>query len=270
MWNELAIHLQRGNPYLIAIVCLTFLAVVFIIERFLMLSFVYNIKFAKFLSQLRNMIQAKDFDRAITLCKSTSSIAFPQIALRALEASENDPTTVKGVLEESTLEFLPRIEVRVHILPTLATLILLTGVLGTIDAIWDSFHSLAILDTVQKQMTLAAGITGSLTYTVFSLLSCMLILFCHQFIRGLATSLLDSIHLGVTSLHNQLVPAEISYIATASGQQMNLDNQLYATIETPEGKEEKIEPLIEEGTAASDESFATPPVEDVKDEEEII
>src|SRR3989338_5559298 len=139
MWNELALHLQRGNPYLLAILCLTFLAYVFIIERFLMLSFVYNIKFTKFISQLKSMIQAKDFDRAITLCNSTSSTAFPQIALRALEASDNDPTTVKGVLEESTLEFLPRIETRVHILPTLATLILLIGVLGTIDSIWESF-----------------------------------------------------------------------------------------------------------------------------------
>ncbi len=267
MWNELALHLQRGNPYLIAILCLTFLAFVFIIERFLMFSFVYNIKFRQFTAQLKSMIQAKDFDRAITLCKSTSSTAFPQIALRALEASENDPTTVKGVLEESTLEFLPRIETRVHILPTLATLVLLTGVLGTIDAIWESFHSLAILDTTQKQMTLASGITGSLTYTVFSLLSCMLILFFHQFIRGLATALLDAITLGVTSLHNLLVPAEIGFVSTSTAACPNIDAQHYTVLDPPE---DKLEPLIEEGTSIANNAFATSPAEAGKDEEEII
>ena len=92
-----------------------------------------DIDFSKFLSSLKKMISSEDYERAINFCKSVSKTSLPKITLRAIEASENDPTTVRGTIEEETIEFLPKIENRINTLPALATLIMLIGILGTID-----------------------------------------------------------------------------------------------------------------------------------------
>ena len=56
MWNELARSLQSGNSYTLAILSLTFLALIIIFERLLMLHFVYNLNFEKFVSSLKNTL----------------------------------------------------------------------------------------------------------------------------------------------------------------------------------------------------------------------
>lgn len=262
MWSQLAISLQQGNPYLLTIIILGFLGTVIIFERFIMLQMVYHIDFQKFLLNLKKTVQASDIDRAINVCKNASATSLPQISLRALEAAERDPTTVRGTIEEETIDFLPRLEHRLAILPALATIILLIGILGTIDALWGAFDSIAVLDTSEKQSRLAHGIAASLNPTAMALLCCMSFIAAYQFLRGLALKLTEKIHHGVTVLTNLLAPQEYaSYVPVAaepSGLQMtdstaNFDNQ-----------------VAQEKQEVEDDSFDDASVEDIKDEEEII
>ena len=60
-----------------------FAGLVIIFERAVMLQWVYNIDFHKFLTNIKKMIAAKDTDRAITLCKSVSGTSLPRIGLMA-------------------------------------------------------------------------------------------------------------------------------------------------------------------------------------------
>lgn len=265
MWGELALSLKNGNIYLIIIMVMFFISSIIMFERFIMLQFVYNIDFSKFLTNLKKMITSEDYERAMNLCKSASKTSLPKIALRALEAAENDPTSIRGGIEEDTIEFLPKIESRLSLMPAIATLIMLVGILGTIDGLWWSFYSIDILDTAKKQASLAAGIAQSLNPTSASLIASLLILASHQLLKGIAIKIVERVHHGIAVLHNLLVPEEVAtYVAAAS-----------APAPEPRDKSDAIVddvgddmPNPEEGSP--DDSFDDAIVDDIKDEEEII
>lgn len=261
MWGELAVSIQSGNGYIFSILTIAFLGMVVILERFIMLQFVFNIDFSKFLFNLRKMVGAKDMDRAINLCRGVSGTSLPRISLRALEAAETDPTTVRGTLEEETIDFLPKLESRLSILPAFATLTMLVGILGTIDALWSSFHSIDVLDTAKKQASLAQGIASSLNFTAIALLTCMGFLTSHQFLKGLATKVSEKIHYGVTVLHNLLVPNEVTTIVASHGPP--------PPVSDASDFGESLSAEEDRGVEVND-NFDDVAVEDIKDEEEII
>jgi biopolymer transport protein ExbB/TolQ len=263
MWNEIAFSFQSGNFYMSTIAMIAFFSLVIVIERFVMLHVVYNINFQKFLGNLKKTVNAEDNDRAINLCKSAGKIALPKIALRALEAGSSDPSKIKGTIEEETIDFLPKIESRLNLLPVFATLILLIGVLGTIDGLWNAFHSINILDTAKKQASLALGIAGSLNPTAFGLMICMLILAFHQILRGSAIRLTEKMHHGVIVLNNLLVPAAVAtYIAAPQTKSELATSDHEFTGDSTNSSHS-------EGLTDND-AFDDASIEDIKDEEEII
>jgi biopolymer transport protein ExbB/TolQ len=263
MWSQLAVSLQNGNLYLIAIIVLGFIGTWIIFERLLMLQFVYNVDFKKFLNNLRRSVQAEDLERAVSICKNASYTSLPSIGLKALEALERDPHSVRGTIEEETIDFLPKLEARISILPSLSTLILLIGILGTIDGLWAAFDSIEILDTSEKQARLANGIAGSLNPTTMGLLMSMLFLTGHQMLRGLAIRLTERVHYGVSVLINLLAPQEMAtYVAAPMA-------EASAPLAQETVSKREAAPT-ESKTEVEDDSFDDASVEDIKDEEEII
>jgi biopolymer transport protein ExbB/TolQ len=263
MWSQLAVSLQNGNLYLIAIIVLGFIGTWIIFERLLMLQFVYNVDFKKFLNNLRRSVQAEDLERAVSICKNASYTSLQSIGLKALEALERDPHSVRGTIEEETIDFLPKLEARISILPALSTLILLIGILGTIDGLWAAFDSIEILDTSEKQARLANGIAGSLNPTTMGLLMSMLFLTGHQMLRGLAIRLTERVHYGVSVLINLLAPQEMAtYVAAPMA-------EASAPLAQETVSKREAAPT-ESKTEVEDDSFDDASVEDIKDEEEII
>ncbi|MDB2447406.1 MotA/TolQ/ExbB proton channel family protein [bacterium] len=267
MWGELASAFQAGNMYVLIMLALGFIITAIVIERLIMLHGVYNVNIPKFLKEVRKMVEAQDHDRARNYCKTVSQTSVPKIALAALEAHSQDPATVKGHLEESTIEFLPKIETRLSLMPAIATLVLLVGVLGTIDGLWGAFHSIDVLDTAKKQASLANGIAGSLTPTALGLLISMLGLAAHHFTKGVAISLTERVHYGVTVLHNLLVPQEVAVAAFAGAGMM-----AQAPMENPSAMDDdgQDDDDDEEEDDDDEDTFDDAAIDDIKDEEEII
>ena len=262
MWEELARSLQNGNMYVITIIFIAFISAVVVFERFIMLYFVYNIDFQKFLLNLKKLVLSEDNDRAINLCKSVSNTSIPKIALHALEAAENDPTSVRHVIEEEAVLFLPKIEARLGMLPSAATLILFIGILGTIDALWGAFHSIDVLDTAKKQASIASGVAGSLNSTALGLFITMIVLIAHNFLKSIALKLLEDVHYGTLVVTNLLAPQELSFVP-----QMASGGQNYMVDEGSKPSKEIVENRPSEVGAQDAEDSS---IEDIKDEEEII
>ena len=264
MFGEIAASFQHGNAYITAMLALAFIACVVVFERVIMLQFVYHIDFQKFLSNLKKILSADDTSRAISFCKSVGSTSLPHIAKRALEASETDPTTVRGVLEEETVDFLPRIESRIGMLMALSTLIMLTGVLGAIDSLWKAFHAVTVLDTARKQASLGQEIASALNPVAFGVMVSMFVLVGYYMTRSMAVRLTERIHHGITVLHNLLVPAEVGgYMPVSVPAQMQVATAAPASEDVATS-----EPAAKGG--GTDGNFDDASVEDIRDEEEII
>ena len=208
MWAELALSFKQGNTYVLALFGIGFISAMVFFERFVMVQFVYNLNFDRFLLNMRRAIAAEDLDRAVSLCKNAGRTSLPLIALKALEAAESDPTTVRGAIEEETIHFLPRLEARLTLLPALATLAMMIGVLGTLEGIWSTFHSIDVLDSAKKQATIAKGLAGSLNPMAMGILISALTICAQQILRGYALRVIERVHLGVSVLNNLLVPSE--------------------------------------------------------------
>jgi biopolymer transport protein ExbB len=267
MWSEIAIALKNGDPYAYIIIFLAWVGFVLMFERFIMLQFVLNLDFKKFTLSFRKLVQAEDIDRAISLCKRTSRTSLPHISMRALEAAESDPTTVRGVIEEESIDFLPRIENRLNLLPTIATIVLLVGVLGTIDRLWSAFHAIDILDTADKQASLAGGIASSLTHAALSLMVCCIMMGSHHVLKGMALKLIDRIHYGVAVLTNLLAAPESSGYMPAMMPMMGAQSGNVAAGGGPSALDEQVSsPDIE----VEEDAFNDAAIENIKDEEEII
>ena len=264
MFAEIAASFQHGDAYLRIMLLLAFLGLVVIFERMIMLQFVYNLDFGKFLSDLRKLLTPEDTSRALSFCKSVSNTSLPAITRRALEAAETDPTTIRGVIEEETIAFLPRIELRVGSLMAFSTIILLIGVLGSIDSLWNTFHAVSVLDTAQKQASLGAEIARALNPTAFGLLLSTLMVIGHYLVRGMAIRLTERMHYGVAVINNLLVPADVpSFMPVAmpaSIRDLPGTNPIQSNV---------IAPPTAEG-ANTNASPATATAENIRDEEEII
>ena len=268
MWEELALSFQAGNIYIYLLLLLSFIAMTFVVERIVMLQFVLNVNFSKFLNELRKMITSEDFERAMNLCKRASRTSLPKIALRALEAAENDPTTVRGVIEEDTIEFLPRIEARLAALPVMATLMMLLGILGTMDGLWWAFHSIDILDTAKKQASLATGIAASLHPTTIALIGSMFILAFHQMLKSMAVRILERTQHGVTVLQNLLVPESQPMVVATSVATPAAAAPAAGVGELPSSVAQDTD--ITNDSDDGEDTFDDAIVDDIKDEEEII
>lgn len=265
MWGELAFSLKHADGYVITIMALGFFATVVFFERLIMLQFVYHLDFKKFLSNLKKIVKADDMDRAITLCKNVSHTSLPYISLRALEAAETDPTKIRGTIEEEAIDFLPKLEKRLSALPAIATLIMLIGILGTIDALWSAFHSVDVLDTAKKQGTLAQGVSTSLSSTAIALIFGIILLSGYTILKGMAVHLAERLHYGVAVLTNLLAPQEsLSYMAVAPTQQQSDHSPPPSTQQEPQSSKQNTP------APQTDESFDDVSIEDIKDEEEII
>lgn len=265
MWSQLAASFQHGNPYILTMLVLAFIGTTICFERLIMLLMVYHLDFQKFLGNIKKTIHAQDYERAMSLCKSASRTSVPYIGLKALEAAERDPGTVRGVIEEETICFLPKIEARLSALPAFGTLILLIGVLGSLDGLWGSFDSIAVLDTSEKQARLAHGIAGALNPTAFGLLICLLFVGAHYTLRSIALKLTEKVHWGVTVLSNLLVPSEYGAVMAAPVAMAPM-----AAMPDSSGDSVGAIPAAEPAPGGSDDSFDDATVEDIKDEEEII
>lgn len=264
MWNELARSIQAQNYYVMTILILFAIALMIIFERMMMLYFVYNINFDKFISSLKNMVASEDYERAMNFCKTSSNTSLPKISLAALEAAEYNPTKVAGTINEETAAFAPKVTARIPLLSSLSTMVLLVGVLGTVDDLWSAFHSLGVLDTAKKQASLAAGISSSLNPTALGLLVAGVTLFFSQIVKSSASRLLDKLYYGVTALTTLLV----QHNTPSLQQSISPTGSSVSQAATSEAAESDGESAVNE--AQGEPAGEGENLDDIKDEEEII
>ncbi|MBI5136389.1 MAG: MotA/TolQ/ExbB proton channel family protein [Nitrospirae bacterium] len=108
-------------------------------------------------------------------------------------ASAKDREDIENAVEEKMMAIMPRLESRLHYLPTLANVATLLGLLGTIMGLIEAFTSVAVADPSQKAALLSKGISLAMNTTAFGLIVAIPLMLLYSALHARTNSLIDTL-----------------------------------------------------------------------------
>jgi len=197
-WSKFFHQFSLDSPgYLFMWVILFFLVIVIaiIVERWIYVWVRSNINAPRFWAEIHKLISAGDFKKAIALCKSAGDKALPQVVLRCLTVAEHsemiDFRSVQNAVDEASLEIMPKLSKRTNWLAQLGNIGTLTGLLGTIFGLIQSFEAAGAAGGGAG--ALAQGISIAMFTTMFGLTVAIPALLSYTLIQNKTQAIIDDI-----------------------------------------------------------------------------
>lgn len=100
---------------------------------------------------------------------------------------------IDSAMEEGMMEIVPRLEKRTHYLATLANVVTLLGLLGTIIGLIKAFTAVAAVNPSEKSELLSASISIAMNNTAFGLMVAIPFLLIHAFLQARTAEIVDSL-----------------------------------------------------------------------------
>lgn len=100
---------------------------------------------------------------------------------------------IEAAMEEGLMEVIPRLERRTHYLATLANVVTLMGLLGTIIGLIKAFTAVANVDPATKAELLSASISIAMNATAFGLVVAIPFLLIYAFLQARTTEIITSL-----------------------------------------------------------------------------
>ncbi len=165
-----------GGPFFI--VNTFFLAVVLglIVERSIYFLGRGHVNAKAFLEQIKRLLAANNVDRAKKLCDATSA-PIARVAKAGLGRIHRGEAAVAQAMEETMVDVSPEVKVRISALWSMANITTLTGLLGTVNGLINTFAAVADANPSERQTKLSHGIEEAMYNTAFGLgiaLVCMI------------------------------------------------------------------------------------------------
>lgn len=145
------------------------------VERMIHIYLRSSVDAAKFMSQIRKWIMAKDYKRAVAFCRRFEDKALPQIVLAGLVKAGKmrtpRPVAIQNAVDEGTLEVIPKLQARTNYLAMIGNIATLIGLMGTIYGLIVAFRSVSVpgIDAAEKSRMLAHGISVAMNTTLAGL-----------------------------------------------------------------------------------------------------
>ncbi|HHS14001.1 MAG TPA: MotA/TolQ/ExbB proton channel family protein [bacterium] len=145
------------------------------IERMIYIYLRSSVDAARFMSQIRRWLMAKDFGRAVAFCRRFQDKALPQVILAGLlkagKMSNPQAGVIQNAVDESTLEVIPKLQARTNYLAMIGNIATLIGLMGTIYGLIMAFRSVSVpgIDAAEKSRMLAHGISVAMNTTLAGL-----------------------------------------------------------------------------------------------------
>ncbi|MFH0765446.1 MAG: MotA/TolQ/ExbB proton channel family protein [Calditrichota bacterium] len=183
------------------IILIFFVAMIAIsIERLIYVFGKANINAGRFMAEIRKLVAAGDFKKAIALCKSGSEKALPQVIIAALVEAEKrefvDFRTVQNAVDEASLSVIPKLGKRTGWLAVLSNVATLTGLLGTIFGLVVAFKAVGdpkVAAAGGGTTMLAQGIAIAMFTTLWGLIVAIPGLLVYTVVNNKTQAILDDI-----------------------------------------------------------------------------
>jgi biopolymer transport protein ExbB len=178
MWNWLSDVFHKGGPFFI--INTLFLAVVLalIVERAIYFLGRGHINAKAFLEQTKRLLAANNIDRAKKLCDATSA-PIARVAKAGLNRIHRGEAAVAQAMEETMTDVQPEVKTRIGALWSMANIVTLTGLLGTITGLINTFASIGNANPAERQKDLSDGIAEAMYNTAYGLSIALLCMIAH-------------------------------------------------------------------------------------------
>jgi biopolymer transport protein ExbB len=169
---------QKGGPFFI--VNTFFLAVVIgiIVERAIYFLGRGHLNAKAFLEQIKRLLAANNIDRAKKLCDATSA-PIARVAKAGLARIHRGEAAVAQAMEETMVDVTPEVKTRIGALWSMANIVTLTGLLGTVTGLIRTFDAIGGANPAERQKQLSEGIAEAMYNTAMGLGIALLCMVAH-------------------------------------------------------------------------------------------
>ncbi len=172
------------------------------IERFIFLSRA-RAENRRLWAKVLPMLQNGKFKDVLNVA-SSSDAAIGKIVANGLERMQSPARRedIDNAMEEGMMEIVPRLEKRTHYIATLANVITLVGLLGTIIGLIKGFTAVAAVNPAEKAELLSASISIAMNNTAFALSVAIPFLLIHAFLQARTSEIVDGLEAAKISFLN--------------------------------------------------------------------
>ena len=167
---------DKGGPFFIVNTFFLAVVIALIVERSMYFLGRGHLNAKAFLEQIKRLLAANNIDRAKKLCDATTA-PVARVAKAGLNRLHRGEAAVAQAMEETMTDALPEVKTRIGALWSMANIVTLTGLLGTITGLIHTFSALDKALPQEKDKKLSRGISEAMYNTAFGLsiaLVCML------------------------------------------------------------------------------------------------
>jgi biopolymer transport protein ExbB/TolQ len=160
----------EGGPVMYIILLIAIITVLLVVERGMALKSL-AIDRKEFADNIMGMIMRGDLRQAISYCDSRPAPLTNTVKAGLVQAMNKRPDEeIQVAMDASVLRETPRLEGWSSFLAVTGNIAVLSGLLGTIAGMIQSFRAVAAADPAQKAEELSKGIAHALNCTAFGLL----------------------------------------------------------------------------------------------------
>ncbi len=169
---------SKGGPFFIINTFFLAVVIALVVERAMYFLGRGHLNAKAFLEQIKRLLAANNVDRAKKLCDATSA-PVARVAKAGLNRLHRGEAAVAQAMEETMTDVTPEVKTRVGALWSMANITTLTGLLGTITGLINTFASLGEANPAEKEAKLSEGIAEAMYNTAYGLSIALLCMIAH-------------------------------------------------------------------------------------------
>jgi biopolymer transport protein ExbB len=178
MMDWIADLFQKGGPFFVVDTIFLAISIAIIVERAIYFLGRGHINANRFLSHLKRLIAANDLDRAKKVCDADDA-PIARVAKAGLSRMHKGEAAVAQAMEEAMLDVTPEVKTRIGALWSMANIMTLTGLIGTITGLIVAFSGVAEVNPAERQQQLSDGIAEALYNTAIGLIGALICMVAH-------------------------------------------------------------------------------------------
>jgi len=201
--DRLADIFQKGGPFFIVNTFFLAVVIALVVERAIYFLGRGHINASAFLEQIKRLLAANNIDRAKKLCDATSA-PIARVAKAGLSKIHRGEAAVAQAMEETMVDVTPEVKVRIAALWSMANIVTLTGLLGTVTGLIRTFESMKDANPAERQKELSAGIAEAMYNTAMGLGIALLCMLSHLLLSSASKKVVSDLESFSLKLENLL------------------------------------------------------------------